>query len=85
MHLRDLITPHYTTPHRITHPHTHTRASQDTVDEDDGAALPMDLIFAVLDKSGDSRLVFAEFIGLFEVLEMDIALDMQVRKHARTP
>ena len=79
MHLRDLITPHHTTSH------TYTRASQDTVDEDDGAALPMDLIFAVLDKSGDSRLVFAEFIGLFEVLEMDIALDMQVRKHARTP
>lgn len=38
-----------------------------TVDDDEGGALPMDLIFAVLDKSGDSRLVFSEFVGMFEV------------------
>ena len=51
----------------------------DTVEDDDGSSLPFDTIFAVLDKSGDSSLDFQEFIGLFELLGMDIPLDLQQR------
>ena len=61
-----------------THPEAAERVGGE-LDPEDNADLPLDDIFAILDKSGDATLDFEEFVSLFEVLEMTIPLSQQQR------